>query len=57
MEAIVIKKSTFDSLFKQTLEKLELVNLREDTPSSPHDMHRRFHYEVCILKGKIEKGE
>ena len=57
MEAIVIKKSTFDSLFGQTLEKLELVNLREDTANSLRDMHRKFHYEVCILKGKLEKEE
>ena len=57
METITISKKAFDNLFQQTLEKLELINLREDTQRNSHDMHRKFHYEVCVLKNRIEKEE
>lgn len=63
METITIKKSTFDNLFEQTLDKLKLKRFtsnEEDAKfvNSPiGSMHRSFHYEVCILKERIEKAE
>lgn len=65
---IQIEKERFDELFQQTLDKLGLDRFKhgrsrtsgkEDAVfenSAVGEMHRMFHYEVCMLKGKLEKA-
>jgi hypothetical protein len=63
---IQIEKERFDEIFQETLDKLALDRFkdgrsissgREDAvfENSPiGEMHRKFHYEVCKLKRKLE---
>lgn len=63
METITIRKHTFDTLFEQTLIKLSLDRFTSNEKGTQFEnspigqMHRAFHYEVCRLKGRLEKGE
>ncbi len=59
---IIISKYNFDNLFQQTLDKLKLERFTSDEKSAQFEntpigqMHRAFHYEVCVLKDRLEKG-
>ena len=63
MEAIIIKKKTFDNLFKQALEKIQLDRAISDEKNAQYDntpigeLYRLFHYEVSCLKDKLEEAE
>lgn len=58
MQSIIISKEDFDREFDITLDKLLLAKLEktynDENPNS--SMHRKFHYEVCMLKARLEKG-
>lgn len=69
MKVIQVDSSVFDRIFKETLLNLELENLREkqrvvdpkfntkaEVDQFVTTLHRRFHYEVCCLKDKLEKA-
>jgi len=69
MEIIQVNKDVFDRIFKETLLTLELENLREkqifvdpefntkaDVTQFVVTLHRRFHYEVCCLRDKLQKA-
>jgi hypothetical protein len=58
---IVISKIAFDQLFEETLNKLKLDNLESIgstlAPSLRNELyalHRKFHYELCQFKDRIE---
>jgi len=63
---IQIEKERFDEIFKDTLAKLSLIRFKDgrNMTSGKEDavfenspvgqMHRRFHYEVCMLKKRLE---
>jgi len=65
---IQIEKERFDELFQHTLDVLGLDRFkhgrsktsgRDDAVfenSAVGEMHRMFHYQVCKLKGKLEKA-
>ena len=64
MEVIQNDKETFEECFQNTLDKLKLVSLRDGTinvrlndqvevTNFIRNLHRQFHYEVCILKDKL----
>ena len=66
MKAIFVKAEDFDRHFQTSLDKLKLVSLQEGTINVNlndqvlvsrfiSDLHRRFHYEVCMLKDRLEK--
>lgn len=66
MQVIQVKKEAFDRNFQTTLDKLSLISLKEGTIdvklNSQQEvinfidgLHRSFHYEVCILKERLEK--
>ena len=68
MKNIIIKQKNFNDLFDDTLGKLELTKLRNKADDilfeSKSEMlnwisslHRQFHYDVCMLKEKLEKSE
>ena len=65
MQVIQVKKEAFDRNFKTTLDKLKLINLQEGSINpdlnNPAEvirfidgLHRKFHYEVCMLKERLE---
>ena len=66
MKAIFIKADAFDRNFQATLDKLQLIHYQEgtidislnsqaDVDNFMTGLHRRFHYEVCMLKERLEK--
>jgi len=68
MKNIIIKEESFKDLFDDTLSKLELVNLKNNPKNIIFEdrsemlnwidgLHRKFHYEVCLLKERLEKTE
>lgn len=50
----------FDKAFENTLDKLKFRLLEGrcgDTDfAALEEMHRKFHYEVCLLKSELEKA-
>lgn len=61
MKTITIDQRTFDALFERTLQVLELEKLRESYARGVHvasyeALHRKFHYEVCQLKSRLEES-
>lgn len=58
MQSIIISKETFDREFDITLEKLLLAKLEKtyNDENPNRSMHRKFHYEVSMLKARLEKG-
>ena len=66
MEVIQNDKKVFDESFKNTLDKLKLISLRDGTinvklhnqievTNFVKGLHRQFHYEVCMLKDKLKE--
>ena len=67
MEVIQVNKDSFEAYFQNTLDKLKLVSLREgtiniklnnqvDVTNFISDLHRQFHYEVCMLKKRLKEN-
>lgn len=67
MKLIEVAESTWKDEFKRTLDRLQLrsleagtidVNLNDQMEVSNFisGLHRQFHYEVCILKERLEKA-
>ena len=66
METIQVEKEVFEAYFQNTLDKLKLVSLREgtinvklndqvDVTNFISNLHRQFHYEVCMLKKRLKE--
>ena len=65
MKTITISQEQFDEEFRKTLSALELQKLKHADElfaemdirnrSFINQLHRKFHYEVCQLKERIEK--
>ena len=67
MEVIQIDKQAFNEYFQHSLDKLKLTSFQEGTinvrlndqtevTNFISNLHRQFHYEVCMLKKKLEEG-
>lgn len=67
MRMILIEEGNFNSMFQTTLDKLKLVSLQEgkinvnlnnqvEVTNFISNLHRSFHYEVCMLKDRLVKG-
>jgi len=63
---VVISQDVFDGLFERSLEALELksrrdgtidvnLNSQQEVTNFISRLHRQFHYEVCILKERLER--
>ena len=59
MKAIIISQEEFEKEKKATLDKLELINLKEKhfhgRELTVEQLHRAFHYEVCNLMDRLAK--
>jgi hypothetical protein len=67
MRMILIEEGNFNSMFQTTLDKLKLVSMEEgvidiklnsqmEVTNFIQNLHRSFHYEVCMLKDRLVKG-
>lgn len=62
MEMIIISKGSFDLFFEHCMNKLKIETFQDMEYVGSHkqnfiNLHRKFHYEIAILKTQLEKGE
>jgi hypothetical protein len=56
MRAIVISKAAFEAAFDKARDALELETLRarQAGPIQLDEMHRKFVFELCTLRDRLE---
>ena len=55
MKMVVINQDNFDFYFQTCFDKLKLEMLDRDNYTDIYALHKKFHYEVAILKENLEK--
>jgi len=59
MKLIAISEDKLDELFQKCLDECELTKHREHGNAEEKmrfsELHRKFHYQVCVLKDKIKE--
>ena len=60
MKAIIIEESEFEREFNNTLDRLKAdcfdCLLDKDELNQLKAMHRKFHYEISVLKSRLVDG-
>lgn len=62
MLSVVVPEKDFDREFQITLDKLELARfqcadaLTNRDPATVKEMHRKFHYEISLLRDRLKNG-
>lgn len=56
MKTITMNQKMFDDTFQATLDKLALIKFRESNTESVEAFHSRFHYQIHVLKERLENS-
>jgi hypothetical protein len=55
MISITVTKPIWDHAWECALNELDRIKLNEVKTYSYEELHRKFHYEMVILKQRLEK--